>query len=297
MWKRIAIVAAGPLANLLLAVLLFAGTYMAGIPGQRALLADAAAGHAAAARAGFAPAISSSRVDGEPVASWQDLRWRLLKAQGHDSVALVGRASAKRAATRSTRTLSLAALQPADWEGNALAHARAAVRPRPAADRPGRCRASRRSARGSRPGDRIVAIDGAPVRSPADVAALTNAQARAAELVFRVERDGARARRAAHRRKRSSRAAARSASPGVRLRVDPAVAERLAVTVRYGPLEALAQGARKTWELSVFTLQDARPHRHRRSVAQEHQRTDHDGRLRRPVGAGRDRSCSSAISR
>ena len=32
-WKRIAIVAAGPLANLLLAVLLFAGTYMAGIPG------------------------------------------------------------------------------------------------------------------------------------------------------------------------------------------------------------------------------------------------------------------------
>ena len=38
-WRRIAIVAAGPIANLLLAVLLFAGTYIAGVPGQRPLLA------------------------------------------------------------------------------------------------------------------------------------------------------------------------------------------------------------------------------------------------------------------
>ena len=41
---------------------------------------------------------------------------------------------------------------------------------------------------------------------------------------------------------------------GMRLAVDPATASRLAVTVRYGSVDALAQGARKTWELSVFTL-------------------------------------------
>src|SRR6476661_10873489 len=46
-WRRIAIVVAGPLANLLLAVLLFAGTYAAGIPGQRGLLAEPPAGTAA----------------------------------------------------------------------------------------------------------------------------------------------------------------------------------------------------------------------------------------------------------
>ena len=39
-----------------------------------------------------------------------------------------------------------------------------------------------------------------------------------------------------------------------RLKVDPASAARLALTVRYGVLEALEQGARKTWELSAFTL-------------------------------------------
>ncbi len=37
--KRIAIVAAGPIANLVLAMLLFAGTFVVGIPGQRAILA------------------------------------------------------------------------------------------------------------------------------------------------------------------------------------------------------------------------------------------------------------------
>src|SRR6267154_4483571 len=47
-WRRIAIVAAGPIANLLLAVGLFAATYMAGIPGQRALLAPPSAGTPAA---------------------------------------------------------------------------------------------------------------------------------------------------------------------------------------------------------------------------------------------------------
>jgi len=40
----------------------------------------------------------------------------------------------------------------------------------------------------------------------------------------------------------------------VRLKVDPEVAARLGVTVRYGVVDALAQGARKTLDLSVFTL-------------------------------------------
>ena len=67
MWKRIAIVAAGPIANLLLAVLLFAGTFMAGIPGQTRGARGAGAGNAPPRPPAFAAATSSSRVDGEPV--------------------------------------------------------------------------------------------------------------------------------------------------------------------------------------------------------------------------------------
>ena len=40
----------------------------------------------------------------------------------------------------------------------------------------------------------------------------------------------------------------------MRLKVDPLAADRLAVTVRYGVVEAFAQGVRKTWELSAFTV-------------------------------------------
>jgi regulator of sigma E protease len=41
---------------------------------------------------------------------------------------------------------------------------------------------------------------------------------------------------------------------GLRLRVDPAVVAALGVTVRYGVVDALAQGVQKTGELSVFTV-------------------------------------------
>jgi len=250
-WKRIAIVAAGPIANLLLAVLLFAGTYMVGVPGQRALLADPPAGTAAAA-AGIRSGDLVVAVDGEPVKSWQDLRWRLTKAQGHEAVALAVEQGGPHAGDPPlVRKLEIGALTTADWESNALATLglRIDLGPPLIADlvpgKPG-------EAAGLKAGDRIVAIDGTPVRSPGDVATATNAKP-GVPIVFLVERGSA----------TENVTVTPEATPqngrvigiaGVRLKVDPAAAERLALTVRYGPVEALAQGARKTWELSVFTL-------------------------------------------
>ena len=86
--KRIAIVAAGPIANLLLAVALFAGTFMAGVPGQRPILAPPQPGTPAAA-AGFAEGDRVVAVDGGPVESLQDLRWRIVRSQGQARVHLV----------------------------------------------------------------------------------------------------------------------------------------------------------------------------------------------------------------
>jgi len=114
--KRIAIVAAGPLANLLLAVLLLAGTYIAGVPGQRALLAAPPADSAAGA-AGLAQGDVVTAVDGSPVRSWQDLRWRLLKESGNTEVAV---AVERPDGTTAVRTLPLG-LSGENWEGNFLA--------------------------------------------------------------------------------------------------------------------------------------------------------------------------------
>ena len=250
-WKRIAIVAAGPAANLLLAVLLFAGTYMAGIPGQRALLADPASGTAAAA-AGLRAGDLVVALDGESVRSWQDLRWRLTKAQGREAVALAVEPAGPRAGDPPvTRVLAIGRLQPADWEGNALATLglRADLgTPRIAelvAGKPG-------ERAGLAAGDRIAAVDGKPVRSPADVAAITNARA-GVPIVFAVERGGA-AVDVTVTPEAVEQAGRIVGIAGLKLAVDPEAAARLAVTVRYGPLDALGQGARKTWELSVFTL-------------------------------------------
>jgi regulator of sigma E protease len=41
---------------------------------------------------------------------------------------------------------------------------------------------------------------------------------------------------------------------GMRLAVDADHAQQAAVTVRYGVIDAFVQGARKTWDLSIFTL-------------------------------------------
>ena len=114
--KRIAIVAAGPIANLLLAIVLFAGTFVVGVPGQRAILAPPQPGTAAAA-AGFAEGDRVVAVDGDPVASLQDLRWRVVKSQGRSSIDVeVERADG----SRSMRMLPVSGLSTADWEANPL---------------------------------------------------------------------------------------------------------------------------------------------------------------------------------
>src|ERR1700709_1218217 len=77
--KRSAIVAAGPFANLLLAVLLYAGINMVGVEEPRALFAAPAADTGLAA-AGVDGPFEVVALDGERLRSLVDLRWRLLKS-------------------------------------------------------------------------------------------------------------------------------------------------------------------------------------------------------------------------
>lgn len=246
-WKRIAIVVAGPVANLLLAVGLFAGTYVAGVPGQRAVLAAPPAG-SAAATAGVRDGELVVALDGTPVQSVQDLRWGLLAASGQPEATItVERADGSRA----QRHLSLAGLNAGDWEGNFMsvlglkADLGAPLVDQVLPDKPA-------ARAGLVSGDRIVAIDGDAVRSPSDVATHTNAKPGEA-LLFRIERAGAVLELpvVAEAAEVNGR---RVGLAGIRLKVDPAVADRLRTTVRYGLPDALKQGARKTWELAVFTL-------------------------------------------
>jgi regulator of sigma E protease len=176
------------------------------------------------------------------------LRWRLLKATGNDSVTLTVETLDRRDATR---IVSLRELAPDDWEGPFMRKLGLTVDlGPPLVDEVVAGKPAQRA--GLRPGDRIVAVDGRPVRSPSDVAAATNAKP-LTEIVFRIERDTVTSDVALVTEETES-AGRRIGIAGLRLKVDPEVARRLATTVRYGPLDAVGQGVRKTWELSVFTL-------------------------------------------
>ncbi|HEV2978956.1 MAG TPA: RIP metalloprotease RseP [Casimicrobiaceae bacterium] len=247
-WKRAAIVVAGPLANLLLAVLLFTGTYVVGVPGQRAVLATPPAATPAAA-AGLAAGEIVRAVDDTAVRSWQDLRWHLLRASGQDDATLTVE---RPDGTHATRKLALGSLRSSDWEGDFLAALGLRIdlgAPRVNEVLPDKPAA----AAGLRAGDTIVAVDGVPMRSPADVATTTNAHP-GERLRFTLRREGATSdiEVVPEATEQDGR---RIGIAGMRLGVDPSAVASLAVTVRYGPVEALLQGASKTWDLSVFTLQ------------------------------------------
>ncbi len=74
--KRFFIVAAGPLANFLLAILLYWGLFVSGMPGHRAILEMPAAG-TAALLAGIERWDTIEQIDGMPTATWEEVNWRL----------------------------------------------------------------------------------------------------------------------------------------------------------------------------------------------------------------------------
>jgi len=77
--NRAAIVAAGPLANLLLAVLLYAWLGMMGSQQPAAVIGEPPPG-TPAAHAGFEAGDRFLSIDGKAVASWNDARWQLMDA-------------------------------------------------------------------------------------------------------------------------------------------------------------------------------------------------------------------------
>ena len=78
-WKRIAIVVAGPVANFLLAIVLFSVLFMMGVPEPIAKFRQPATS-TAAYQAGLRGDELVTAVNGQPITLWSELRWELLNA-------------------------------------------------------------------------------------------------------------------------------------------------------------------------------------------------------------------------
>ncbi|AMX02224.1 RIP metalloprotease RseP [Microbulbifer thermotolerans] len=80
-WARMAIVAAGPFANFLLAIVFFWVVFMGGTAGPVPIVQSVEAG-SVAARAGLEPGQEIIAVDGESTPTWQALNWQLANRLG-----------------------------------------------------------------------------------------------------------------------------------------------------------------------------------------------------------------------
>lgn len=247
-WKRLVIVAAGPLANLLLAVLLYAGLYVNGVDGLRAVLAAPPAG-TAAAQAGFADRDEIVALDGRPLESWQELRWRLLRVSGVANVDL----SVRRGGETITRKLDLKGLSPADWEGpfqDTLGLRLYLPAAPPAVHRVLEGRAG--AAAGLLADDIILAIDGQPLSGVGEARRIIAAHPEQT-LRLKVARAGSTTELAA-RPDAKSVDGKTIGQLGIDLGPNPTAFASYRVRTQYGIVDALGRGALKTWELSVFSL-------------------------------------------
>jgi regulator of sigma E protease len=78
-WKRIAIVLAGPAANFLLAILLYWILLMQGETGMRPIVGNVKE-NSLAAQAALTTGEVIQKIDGQVIKTWQDARWALLEA-------------------------------------------------------------------------------------------------------------------------------------------------------------------------------------------------------------------------
>ena len=122
-WRRIAIVAAGPAANFLLAILIFTGLYMYGVPEPAARL-RAPAEQTVAFQSGVRGGELVTAINGKAVQGWSDLRWQLVQLSVEKTPAKLELERANEGPARgnrlSTVTIPASALGADDLEGDFL---------------------------------------------------------------------------------------------------------------------------------------------------------------------------------
>jgi regulator of sigma E protease len=250
--RRFVIVAAGPVANFLLAVLLYWVLFVSGMPGVKPIIGTPVPNTPAAA-AGFEKGETLARIDGMPMRTWQDARWALLKAGVARSTVKIEAVGAS--GSVAVRTLDLSGLGPEDLDGEFIDTVGLTRFQPQLAPKVGQVLSGRPAEQaGIRPGDEIVAIDGVEIRHWEEVVrAISDApdqkleievrRATGAEDILTVVPDAV------------TENGRRVGRIGFAPFVDPGAMEDLRTEVRYGPFEGFTRAVARTWEMSVFSLQ------------------------------------------
>jgi regulator of sigma E protease len=252
--SRAAIVAAGPAANLLLAVVLYAVVNWSGVDEPKPILASPVAG-SLADRAGIQSGdwvASSAQGDSEPVemGSFGDLRWRLTQAAlARDDMTLwVGRGEG--APTREVR-LPLSELDVSEVDAS-LFERMGITAPWSAPVVGGVMEGGAAAAAGLQTGDRVRAVNGQPVADGQRLRALIGASVGAGGQPLSQRWDITRGGQSLSMQVTPAPEQVNGAWVG---RVGAYIgAAPEFMKVQYGPVDGLVQGVVRTWEVSWLTL-------------------------------------------
>jgi regulator of sigma E protease len=253
LWKRTAIVAAGPIANLVLAVLLYACAHWIGVDEPKAVLGTPVAGSAferAGIKAGdWVRAYSDGDGNWHDLASFTELNWQVMRHALNRQAMQVSVTDAQGRGQRQV-TLELDRLDARDIDAETYKRIglpgpfREPVMGNVVAGGPA-------AQAGLRVGDRIVRIDDRAINDAAPAFELIRAAVRGkagVPMSWRVQRGGEMV---------DLVVTPRVVTEGPRTfgRIEAVIGSvPQTVLVRYGPIDGLVKGVERTWDMSVLSL-------------------------------------------
>ncbi|WP_251977039.1 sigma E protease regulator RseP [Salinicola avicenniae] len=254
-WARIAIVAAGPAANLLLALVAYWALFVYGTTTVAPVIGEVAP-DTPAAQGGLSAGQEIVSIEGEATPSWGDINLRLIAAIGANGELQVATRDPDGGTTqthalpvsqwlvRQDPPQPLASLGITPWRPAVPAVLGQVLEPGPAA------------AAGLVPGDRILSVEGQAIETWSDFVVDVRAHPEQALAVV-LERDGT-------QHDITLTPEVRETDGGERIGYIGAAAERVnwperyRRDIRYGPLAAIGQALDKTGEMTWLTLDSIR---------------------------------------
>ncbi len=248
--QRMAIVVAGPLANFLLAIVLYWMMFMYGVQGLKPVLGDIPPGTPAAS-AQLRPGDTITRIDGEAVQSWQELRWRLLDLSLKQLPVQVETIEA--GAATSTQTLDLSVLDAEDLDGEFLDKLGLHLKQPVVLPVIGKLMEGDVAQQaGLRSGDLILSADGVSLKLWSDFVEVVRTHP--GRLINLEVQRGEYQQRISIVPSSVVEAGKEVGKIGAAPQVDEAEWKAMLVDVRYSLPDAVAKSLRKTWETSIISL-------------------------------------------
>jgi len=248
--QRMAIVVAGPISNLLLAVILYWMLFMHGVPGLKPILGEVVP-QTPASMAQLRAQETIVSIDGEPAQSWDEVRWELLSPALRGAAVRIEGLTAQGETVQ--HTLDLKVLAPGDLDGDFMQKLGLQLfQPLvpPIIDKLTKDGVAQRA--GLRPGDYVRRVDGRTITRWIELVEVVRSHPGSTLhleversdnlLIFDVTPDAI--------GENGKQVGKIGAGPYL----DKPAFDALLTEVRYGPFAAFRQAVRKSWETATVSL-------------------------------------------